>query len=267
MILCSPRTLRSGSAQLHYCCTYLRELFKPILLETLPRCVVETDGTVQVPAQTVPMSAFLSPEAKAYVTQHLKDMQDPEILKQDAGVPRFMKGYLARDYELFAVDGKMRKSAAYTCTSTRRKRRVGEEQRSSVDQSSWRRILGLLAGLRRTRIVPVSALGQIEVISVDYREGPDYKFPAASEDVAAVYQEMLKTHKPQNVGIYGCSAGGMQLPCRWRGFKNNHCQHRAPSESFVPRQAVFSVAMHFIRQFHSARRGYLHRSCREHGPP
>ena len=42
-------------------------------------------------------------------TQHLKDMQDPEILKQDAGVPRFMKGYLARDYQLFAVEKKDQK--------------------------------------------------------------------------------------------------------------------------------------------------------------
>src|SRR5512147_1436324 len=68
-----------------------------------PKVIVESDGTVEVPAQTVPISPFLSPEAKAYVTQHLKDMQNPEILKQDAGVPRFMKPYLERDYALFAV--------------------------------------------------------------------------------------------------------------------------------------------------------------------
>ena len=36
-----------------------------------PRVVVRADGTVEVPAQVVPMSSFLSPEAKAYVTQHL----------------------------------------------------------------------------------------------------------------------------------------------------------------------------------------------------
>src|SRR5215472_5272551 len=69
-----------------------------------PRVVVLADGTVQVPAETVPVSTFLSPEAKRYLAQHLRDMQDPEILKQDAGVPRFMKGYLARDYELFSVE-------------------------------------------------------------------------------------------------------------------------------------------------------------------
>jgi len=57
--------------------------------------------------------------------------------------------------------------------------------------------------------IPIAALGKIRVISLDYREGPQYKFPAASEDVAAVYRELLKDHTPQNVGIYGCSAGGM----------------------------------------------------------
>ena len=31
-------------------------------------------------------------------------MQDPEQVKQDGGVPRFMKAMLARDREIFSVD-------------------------------------------------------------------------------------------------------------------------------------------------------------------
>jgi acetyl esterase/lipase len=50
---------------------------------------------------------------------------------------------------------------------------------------------------------------KIQVITVDYREAPANKFPAASEDVASVYREVLKTHKPADVGIYRCSAGGI----------------------------------------------------------
>ena len=57
--------------------------------------------------------------------------------------------------------------------------------------------------------MPIASLGRIKVIAVDYREGPDHKFPAASQDVAAVYQEVLKSYPPQNIGLYGCSAGGM----------------------------------------------------------
>jgi len=47
------------------------------------------------------------------------------------------------------------------------------------------------------------------VISVDYRMAPEHRFPAASEDVVAVYRELLKVYKPENIGIYGYSAGGV----------------------------------------------------------
>src|SRR3546814_15188139 len=57
--------------------------------------------------------------------------------------------------------------------------------------------------------MPIAAIGRIKVISVDYRQGPDFTFPAASEDVAAVYRELIKQYDPRNIGIYGCSAGGL----------------------------------------------------------
>jgi acetyl esterase/lipase len=57
--------------------------------------------------------------------------------------------------------------------------------------------------------VPIASVGKIKVISIDYRMAPEYNFPAASEDVAAVYRELLKTFEPTNIGIYGCSAGGV----------------------------------------------------------
>ncbi|HYL14373.1 MAG TPA: alpha/beta hydrolase fold domain-containing protein [Terriglobales bacterium] len=188
-----------------------------------PKVVVQADGAVEVPAQTVPMSSFLSPEAKAYVTQHLKDMQDPEILKQDAGVPRFMKGYLARDHELFDVDKQDEKIAGvhvYVYTpkagvAAKNKERVLINLHGGGFSGCW-------PGCAELESIPVSALGQIKVVSVDYREGPDHKFPAASEDVASVYQELLKTYHPQNIGMYGCSAGGMQTALSLAWFQLHH---------------------------------------------
>ncbi|KRE87088.1 alpha/beta hydrolase [Rhodanobacter sp. Soil772] len=56
--------------------------------------------------------------------------------------------------------------------------------------------------------IPVASLSKITVISVDYRMGPEHTFPAASEDVEKVYRELLKRYKPQDIGLYGCSAGG-----------------------------------------------------------
>ena len=57
--------------------------------------------------------------------------------------------------------------------------------------------------------IPIAAIGRIKVISVDYRMAPEYRFPAASDDVVAVYRELLKTYKPENIGLYGYSAGGV----------------------------------------------------------
>ena len=176
-----------------------------------PNVVVQSDGTVEIPAQSAPVSTFLSPEAKTYLTQHLKDMQDPEILKQDAGVPRFMKPYIARDSELFAVDRKDVKLAGVHAYDYAPKSGVSSKNKDRVlINLHGGGFSGCWPGCAELESIPVAALGQIEVVSVDYREGPDNKFPAASEDVARVYQELLKSHKPENIGIYGCSAGGMQ---------------------------------------------------------
>lgn len=49
--------------------------------------------------------------------------------------------------------------------------------------------------------------GQIKVISIDYRMLPDHPFPAGLEDVIAVYKEVLTKYKPENIGIFGTSAG------------------------------------------------------------
>lgn len=57
--------------------------------------------------------------------------------------------------------------------------------------------------------LPIAATARIRVISIDYSLSPEHKFPAASEDVAAVYRELIKHFLPAQIGIYGCSSGGM----------------------------------------------------------
>ncbi len=174
-----------------------------------PKVVVDDDGTAHVPPQAIPLSPYLSPEGKAYVTEHLKDMQNPEKLVQDNGVPRFMKRYLERQKALYPVDREDTKIAGVHAYVYTPKAGISPSNQNRVsDQSSRRRLFRMLACLRRVRVHAHRGPGKVRVISLDYREGPEYKFPAASEDVAAVYQEMLKDHKPENIGIYGCSAGG-----------------------------------------------------------
>src|SRR5215475_10242071 len=56
---------------------------------------------------------------------------------------------------------------------------------------------------------PIANLTKIKVVSVYYRLAPENQFPAAVDDVVAVYKELLKTYKPKNIGIFGTSAGAI----------------------------------------------------------
>jgi epsilon-lactone hydrolase len=57
--------------------------------------------------------------------------------------------------------------------------------------------------------VPISNLTKMKVVSVYYRLAPENPFPAAVDDVVAVYKELLKTYKPRSIGIFGTSAGAI----------------------------------------------------------
>ena len=70
---------------------------------------------------------------------------------------------------------------------------------------------GFIAGAGARALVeaiPVAHVGNIKVITLDYRLAPEHTFPAASIDIAAAYQALLTEYQPSHIGIYGCSAGG-----------------------------------------------------------
>jgi monoterpene epsilon-lactone hydrolase len=57
--------------------------------------------------------------------------------------------------------------------------------------------------------IPIANLAKIKVVSVYYRLAPENPFPAAVDDVVAVYKEELKTYPAHSIGIYGTSAGAI----------------------------------------------------------
>jgi len=172
------------------------------------KVVVEPDGTVEAPARSVPLSPLLSPEGKQYVTEHLLDMLNPP--PGSNGVPGFMKHYLERDKESFDLDQKDETIAGVHVYTYMPKTGIGKKNKDRVLVNlHGGGFSGCWPGCAELESMPIASLMGIKVISVDYREGPKYKFPAASEDVAAVYRELLKHYKAKNIGIYGCSAGGM----------------------------------------------------------
>ena len=57
--------------------------------------------------------------------------------------------------------------------------------------------------------IPIANLTQTEVVAVLYSLSPENPFPTALNEAVAVYKELLKTYKPQHIGIYGTSAGAI----------------------------------------------------------
>jgi epsilon-lactone hydrolase len=173
---------------------------------------IETDGTVQVPAMSVPLSRFVSAEGQAYIADHLTTLRTPERMTFDPslGAPVFLQDFIDRQRVLFPVnrdDTQLAGVRVYDYTPA-----------GGVPPENANRVLINLHGggfincwpaCAELESMPVSALGGFRVVSIEYRQGPEQKFPAASEDVAAVYSELLKSYPPGNIGIFGCSAGGM----------------------------------------------------------
>lgn len=54
----------------------------------------------------------------------------------------------------------------------------------------------------------MAGLGRFKVVSVDYRMPPDFPFPAAVDDAAAVWRELASVHDPRKMAVFGTSAGG-----------------------------------------------------------
>jgi monoterpene epsilon-lactone hydrolase len=175
-----------------------------------PRVGVEPDGTVNMPAQAVPVSGFLSPEGKAYLAEHLGNLKRPDLLVQDNGVPRLLAGYIARQRELFRVDREETTIGGVHAYVYTPRDGIAKENRNRVlielHGGGFRECWPACAELES---MPVAALGRIKVVSLDYRQGPEHRHPAASEDVAAAYRELLESYRAENIGLYGCSAGGM----------------------------------------------------------
>jgi monoterpene epsilon-lactone hydrolase len=180
-----------------------------------PKISADKDGTIHLPAFAVPLSSYMSTKAKqTFIDQvfHPPDIDNsgPISKRREEVDKKFYQPRLERAQGLYPVNIKEEKIAGVRTDVI--------SPRDGVSAPNHDRVLINLhgggfqvgAGLGGlVESIPFASVGKFRVITVDYRMGPEYKFPAGSEDVAAVYKELLTQHKPQNIGIYGISAGGV----------------------------------------------------------
>ena len=184
--------------------------------QTQPSASIDDTGTVHISAFEVPLSSYMSPEARRAFIDAAHAPHEPEWDDINASIATLR--------ELDERDSKelVERAKARYPVNIEEGRIDGVHTRlitpkEGVAPRNRHRVLielhggGFFSGADSEALlesIPVARVGGIKVVAVDYREGPEYRFPAASEDVAKVYRELLKQYRAADIGLYGCSAGG-----------------------------------------------------------
>ncbi len=167
----------------------------------------DADGTAHV-TRVIPMSSTISSEAQKWLDSLAHQQYGPQTLaERRAGTDKWRAAASAEARKLYPVNIE-EKVMGGVRTDVITPLETPEANRTCV-------LINLHGGGFNSDSgsliegVPIANLAKMKVVSVYYRLAPENAFPAAVDDVVVVYQELLKEHKPQNIGIFGTSAGGI----------------------------------------------------------
>lgn len=173
----------------------------------------EADGTVNVPTFTLPPSELSSPQARAAQAMRAKmpgggvPPMNVDIALIRRGLEAVLAPQVKHMQEVYPVDVAEERIAGVPTRIVTPKGKPADKDRVLINLhgGAFSMCADACAMLES---VPIASLGGFKVVTVNYRMAPEARHPAAVEDVAAVYRELLKSYKPGRIGIYGCSAGG-----------------------------------------------------------
>ena len=167
----------------------------------------DPNGTAHL-TRTVPMPETISPEAQKWLASLAQQKSEPETLEErrkhlDAwrkvGLAEARKYYPVNIEETTIAGVRTDIITPLEMPEANRNRVLINLHGGGFNGDSGSLIEG----------DPIANLAKTKVVSVYYRLAPENPFPAAVDDVVAVYKELLKTYKPHSIGIFGTSAGAI----------------------------------------------------------
>lgn len=189
--------------------------------------IVSEDGTLHVSAFDLPPSGYISKEAREILTPYrmvplfwaIEDVCPLDYTDLKSVYPwrkcvneTWWTPLLARAKEKYDVTIQsitIKGSSSYNIFDVRPAAGIAlKNQERVLIHIPGSALLSDTDRIAQLNAIPIAALGHIRVVGIDYRKGPEFQHPAVLEDVTAVYKALLKDYKPENIGVYGCSAGG-----------------------------------------------------------
>jgi epsilon-lactone hydrolase len=170
----------------------------------------DPDGTAHI-TRVIPMPSTISPEAQKWLGSLTQKKSGPETLAerrahtdawraQDSAEARRIYPVNVEETNIAGVRTDIITPLA--TPEVNRSRVLINLHGGGFDSDSGSLIEG----------IPIANLAKVKVVSVYYQLAPENPFPAAVDDVVAVYKALLKTYKPRSIGIFGTSAGAI-LTC------------------------------------------------------
>jgi len=167
---------------------------------------IREDGAVDLGHRVVPVPGTISPEAQQQLVAAAARPAPAgtplwERRDQIDAMMRALDGYALSRYDVEVEDLDIKGVACHVV-------------RSATATAPDKVLVNLHAGGfvigsgTLVEAIPIAARTGATVIAVDYRLAPEHRYPAAVDDVIAVYRWVLEDHSPRDVGIFGTSAGG-----------------------------------------------------------
>jgi monoterpene epsilon-lactone hydrolase len=174
---------------------------------TTDTSVIDAEGTAHV-TRVVPVPKTISPEGQRRLAHRMSDAPlNPTLAERRRGTDAWQAKAGAEFRAMYPVNVN-ETTVAGVPAKVITPMQIPENKRDrvliNVHGGGFNSDSGSL-----TETVPVANLTQTKVIAVLYRLAPEHPFPAAVDDTVAVYKELLKTYKPQKIGLYGTSAGAI----------------------------------------------------------
>jgi monoterpene epsilon-lactone hydrolase len=166
---------------------------------------IDRKGTAHI-TRLIPVPLTISPESRQFLSRQVSDApSNPTIAEQRATADAYEIKYGAIAKQYYPVETKTEQIAGVS---------VRVVTPAPADKMKHDRVLMNFHGGgfdtdmgSLTETIPIASLTQTKVVAVLYRLAPEYKFPVAIDEGIIVYRELLKTYKPENIGVYGTSAG------------------------------------------------------------